>query len=238
MAYVPGGSFTMQKRPGSMTVRAFCMDVTEVTVTAYKACVRAKKCSPECLELGQCSAVPTQAEWSDPLESIRASRYCNGDRDDRQDHPVNCVSWEESETYCAAYDKRLPSPAEWEWAAGGATARRWYPWGNTEVTNQLCWSKPNVRDGTCAAGGVPTDKSPQGIVDLAGNVTEWVAGQVSAPGVPGSVRRAFGSSWYAMDDGYVRASLGGIETPSERNETIGFRCVKDTPEASTPGAKQ
>ena len=229
MALVPGGSYTMQKRRGRKVVAAFCMDVTEVTVAAYKACVREKKCSPECLALGQCSSVPTQAVWSDPAESVRASRYCNGDRDDRQDHPVNCVSWEESETYCAAYKKRLPTAAEWEWAASGATAHRSYPWGSKGVTDQLCWSRPHPRGSTCPTGSTPTDKTPQGLFDLAGNVTEWVSGEVDSPGAPEPVRQAFGASWYAMDDGYVRGALGGIETPSERNETFGFRCAADAP---------
>jgi len=210
------------------------MDVTEVTVAAYKACVREKKCSPECLELGQCSAVPTQAEWSDPQESRRASQFCNGDRDDRQDHPVNCVSWEESVTYCEAYKKRLPTGIEWEWAARGAAAEKVYPWGNADVVHQPCWSQPRPRLGTCPVGSLPIDKSPQGIFDLAGNVSEWVSGKVSAPGAVSPVQQAFGSSWYAMDDGYVRATLAGIESPSERNETFGFRCATDAPGAQPP----
>jgi len=111
MALVPAGVYAMQKRrPRSTEVAAFCLDLTEVTVAAYKACVRERKCSPECLALGQCSAVPTQAEWGEAQESQRASRFCNGDRDDRQDHPVNCVSWDESVKFCEAHGKRLPRP--------------------------------------------------------------------------------------------------------------------------------
>lgn len=228
-AYVPGGRFKPLKRRSSAEVRGFCLDVTEVTVAAYRACVKEKKCSPECLMLGQCSAVPTQAEWSDPNESQRASKYCNGDRDDRQDHPVNCVSWEESSTYCEAYKKRLPSSVEWEWASRGASEARVYPWGNADVTTQLCWSRPNARAGTCPAGATSSDKSPQGVFDLAGNLSEWAGGEVAAPrgDARGPVRQAFGASWYAMDDGYVRAALGGVESPSERNETFGFRCAAD-----------
>lgn len=44
-----------------------------------------------------------------------------------------------------------------------------------------------------------------------------------------AVRQAFGASWYSMDDGCVRASLGGIETLSDLNETVGFRCAKTLP---------
>src|SRR6185369_7703626 len=91
MAQVPAGTYRMQKRHRPSTVEAFCIDVTEVTVAAYKACVREGKCSPECLAAGTCSSVPTRAEWGDPDESTSGSRFCNGDRDDRQDHPANCV---------------------------------------------------------------------------------------------------------------------------------------------------
>jgi formylglycine-generating enzyme required for sulfatase activity len=226
MAHIPGGTYRMQKRrPKSTTVGAFCIDVTEVTVAAYKACVREGKCSPECLQLGQCSAVPTRAEWGDVDESTRASRFCNGDRDDRQDHPVNCVSWEESEKYCAAHGKRLPRPEEWEWAARRADPTMWYPWGNQPAGDQLCWSPKNRRhDGTCAVGSTPGDRTPQGVLDMGGNVAEWVDAKVPAGT---HVRTAFGASWWAMDDGYVSGALGGVEVPSARNETIGFRCARD-----------
>jgi formylglycine-generating enzyme required for sulfatase activity len=225
MAWIPGGVYRMQKRPRSTTVGAFCLDVTEVTVAAYKACVREHRCSPECLALGRCSAVPTQAEWGSAEESLRASRFCNGDRDDRQDHPVNCVSWEESARYCEAYGKRLPRPEEWEWAARRADPRSWYPWGNAPAKDQLCWSpKRHRHDGTCAVKSSPQDRTPQGVFDLGGGVAEWV----DAPTAPRTrVRIAFGASWWAMDDGYVSGALGGVEVPSERNETVGFRCARD-----------
>lgn len=210
----------------------FCLDRTEVTVAAYKACVREEKCSPECLAQKQCSAVPTQASWGDPMESIRASKYCNGDRDDRQDHPVNCVSWEEAAHYCESEKKRLPSPEEWEWAAIGANPTAWFPWGRDLPQAQLCWSpKASRHDGTCPVGSRPVDRTPQGVFDLGGNVSEWVKRASPKALAGGRPPMAFGASWYAMDDGYVRAALGGIETPSTRNETIGFRCAGEPAQA-------
>jgi formylglycine-generating enzyme required for sulfatase activity len=226
MARIPAGSYRMQKRRDRTTsVAAFCIDVIEVTVAAYKECVRERKCSPECLAQGRCSAVPTQAEWGDPGENSRASVLCNGDREDRQDHPVNCVSWDESKNYCEAHGKRLPRPEEWEWAARRADPRTWYPWGNAPPDDQLCWSpKAHRRHSTCVAGSTPGDRTPQGVFDMAGNVGEWVDGSEPA----GSrVRTAFGASFWSMDDGYVSGTLGGVEVLSERNETIGFRCTKD-----------
>lgn len=230
MAHIPGGAFTPLKRAsGTVRVAAYCLDVVEVTVADYKACVREKKCSPECLSLGTCSAVPTQAEWGDQSESQRSSKFCNGDRDDRQDHPVNCVSWEESETYCASVGKRLPLAVEWEWAARSANPKHRYPWGIDPGTDEPCWSpKAHRHDGTCVVKSSPKDRTAQGVYDLAGNVAEWV----SAPEFARRhARMAFGASWWAMDDGYLGAALGGVEMPSARNETVGFRCAKDELEA-------
>jgi serine/threonine-protein kinase len=224
MAAIPGGTFRPLKRArGTETVAPFCIDIVEVTVADYKACVREKKCSPECLSLGTCSAVPTQAEWGEAGESQRSSQFCNGDRDDRQDHPVNCVSWEESATYCKSVGKRLPVPAEWEWAARSANSKSRYPWGIDPATDQPCWSpKAHRHEGTCVVKSSPLDRSAQGVHDLAGNVAEWV----NAPDPKERhVRVAFGASWWAMDDGYLGAALGGVEMPSARNETVGFRCA-------------
>jgi len=227
MALVPGGEYRMFKRRGLVKISAFCIDLTEVTVASYKACVREHKCSPECLRLGQCSAVPTRTEWGNPTEDANVSRYCNGDREDRQEHPANCVSWDEARTYCEAYGKRLPRPEEWEWAMKGAERKNIYPWGTEYIKDQPCWSpKENRKDGTCAVGSHPRDKTPQGVVDMAGNVAEWVA-----PG-KGHPAMVFGASWYAMDDGYLGGALGGVEMPSTRNETVGFRCVGDVAGAS------
>ncbi len=225
MAEVPGGTYPRaKKRRHPVTVGAFCLDVTEVTVADYKECVKQRKCSPECLTLGQCSAVPTRAEWGEPGESQRASRFCNGDRDNRQDHPVNCVSWEEGARYCEAQGKRLPRAEEWEWAARGADPRNGYPWGNEPAEDQLCWSPKNSRhEGTCPVRSYPRDRTPQGVYDLAGDVAEWVDG---SPAAGSRAHTAFGASWWSMDDGYVSGALGGVEVPSERNETVGFRCAK------------
>jgi formylglycine-generating enzyme required for sulfatase activity len=228
MALIPSGAYRMQKRRRPSRVAAFCIDVTEVTVAAYKQCVREGKCSPECLTPGQCSAAPAHADWGDAQESADVSRFCNGGRDDRPDHPVNCVTWEESRGFCEARGKRLPTPVEWEWAARRADPKTWYPWGNALPADQLCWSPKQRRsrhDGTCAAASHPDDRTPQGVFDLAGNVSEWV----DTPAIPGSprVHTIFGASWYAMDDGYVSGTLGGAETPAARSETVGFRCARD-----------
>ena len=242
MALVPGGTLRPRKRRTPRDVEAFCLDVTEVTAGDYTACVDGGACRPACRADKRCARAPSFADWGDVAENVRASQFCNGERPARTRHPMNCVSIEEAIEYCAARGGRLPRASEWEWAAQGARGHAIYPWGNQHVSDQLCWRGQAWRWGTCQVGSTPGDRSPQGILDLAGNVTEWVAPDgplraVVAPPEGGGPAAptpkltgqhyGYGASWYAKDDGYPRAAIGGIGASSPRNETFGFRCARD-----------
>jgi formylglycine-generating enzyme required for sulfatase activity len=159
MARIPGGTFMMGSDGGNSTekpvhpvaVAAFSMDVTEVTVAAYGACVTAGKCS----EPG-------------------TGDDCNWGKNDRQDHPINCVDWNQATAYCAYAGKRLPTEEEWEYAARGTDGRT-YPWGNEAPRNELCWKRWASKEGTCVVGSHPSGASPFGLQDMAGNVGEWTS---------------------------------------------------------------
>jgi len=225
MIQIAGGTLKPHKpgRHAPVQVATFCLDRSEVTVLAYKACVRDKKCSPRCLEIGRCTAVPTDADWPDPREAIRASMFCNGSRSDRDDHPVNCVSFDEAKGFCEAHGKRLPTGHEWEWAAIASLPVPIFPWGSRgPEKDELCWGRPWKRPSTCAPGSNPTDTTRDGVVDMAGNLSEWVI-----EGTPERPRsRLRGASWYSIDDGYVEAALFGFESTSKRSEVFGFRCAQ------------
>ncbi|MBI4819464.1 MAG: formylglycine-generating enzyme family protein [Deltaproteobacteria bacterium] len=196
----------------------FYMDRTEVTVEAYAECVSAGGCSIEGLDKG----TPDLCNWGEP---------------DRVRHPVNCVSWFQAKTFCRWKGKRLPSGLEWEKAARGTDGRK-YPWGNDEfgidflanvADESLRIDRPRYliirgyRDGLSESGpvgGYPLGESPYGVLDMVGNVHEWVSdaaerdGQAHVRGGNFLVPQWFGVS--------ARATL----TSDSHNPLTGFRCAR------------
>ena len=93
-------------------------------------------------------------------------------------HPVVYVNWYQAKTYCEWAGRRLPTEAEWEKAANG-TDGRIFSWGDGEPTTNLANFNNNV-GGTSMVGAYPEGKSAYGVLDLAGNVSEWVADSYSS----------------------------------------------------------
>ncbi len=240
MVLVPAGSFWMGCAPSyslceagekprhSVYLNAFYIDKTEVTVSAYKACVSA----------GSCTA-------PDPYD---ASSNCNWRWSGRDSHPINCVDFSQAKAYCSNASKRLPTEAEWEKAARG-TDGRIYPWGNQAPSCALTiWGDGSNTDGcgldsTWPVGSKPAGASFYGALDLAGNVWEWTSDWYDAgyyskspsrnPSGPagGSGRVIRGGSWASGDASDLRASsrdggrppaLSGLAGPSPGTTTWGF----------------
>jgi len=224
MRLIPAGMFDM----GSTTVMdeqpihgvrlsAFCLDETEVTVAAFRACVTAGAC-----------VTPGM------------SPMCNWMVAGRDDHPINCVAWQEALTYCQWRGATLPTEARWEYAAR-FTSGRTYPWGNDTPGSQLCWSGGGEnRSSTCAVGTFPLGNTPFGISDLAGGVWEWVAdwsgpytgstgSYVLDPTGPtsGSVRVIRGGSWNNTAPGDVRGANRFVLAPLLRDVHVGLRCARE-----------
>ncbi len=205
MIKIDGGEFFMgssdpralanEKPAHSVTLTPFCIDATEVTVNAYRACS----------DPGKCSAAGKTNYFSgfDDLKGNAQgalNALCNiNEPSAKSTHPVNCVDWEQAENYCARErpNGRLPTEAEWEFAARGPDGRA-YPWGddapsaryiNACGTECTAWGKKNHLDGiatfapmyqdddkfptTAPVGSFPDGKSRYGLMDVVGNVWEW-----------------------------------------------------------------
>ena len=167
MALVAGGQFTMGADTGGeedehpahwVTVKAYYLDVLEVTVQDYLICVKAGAC---------------RVYREDAARSFHAGDDANY-RGPKQ--PISGVSWDDATNYCTHVGKRLPTEAEWERAARGDD-NRVYPWGKEtpDPKRHGCFAHAMGPFGqpTCNVGSFPEAQGPYGHLDLAGNVWEW-----------------------------------------------------------------
>jgi formylglycine-generating enzyme required for sulfatase activity len=205
MKRVGGGEFRLAHGEEA-SVPSFCMDPTEVTVRAYARCVDAGACTAEKLECG------AAATWGKKGTAA---------------HPVNCVDWFEADAYCRAHGKRLPTEAEWEWAARGGRRGLTFPWGEDAPASRACWDGDGNAKGKgerkdpCPVSAHRRARSPDGLDDLAGNVREWTATELE------QYRVLRGGSWGDSLPEFLSSGFRGWNAPDDRMELIGFRCAAD-----------
>jgi formylglycine-generating enzyme required for sulfatase activity len=133
------------------------------------------------------------------------------------DLPVTFVDWHEASGFCAWAGGRLPTGAEWEKAARGTDARNW-PWGN-EPDDGRAHVGAGIKHGAPApVGSFAAGASPYGVLDLAGNVWEWVADED-----PPGERVLRGGSYESPGLAWARCAMRSHSRPIRRRSHIGFR---------------
>jgi formylglycine-generating enzyme required for sulfatase activity len=247
MIAIPGGMFYMgsdddldlEKPAHQVRLSPFCIDELEVTVDRYKSCS----------DKGACKRASQVNEWKgiserdkkiyDPLCNIREASS-------RARHPINCVDWAMADNFCKAQGERLPTEAEWEFAARGPDGRK-YPWGdevpssghlNACGTECVAWGKKNKIDppllamyptddgfpNTAPVGSFPQGKSRYGVQDVVGNVWEWVA-DYYAPYSPGAEMQTDPKGPPAGDERVIRGGAWNGSLPSWVRPTFRFQDV-------------
>ena len=212
-----------------ITLAAFAMDKTEVTVAAYAVFLTKRG---------------GLRHWS-PLQPITVAIAADGvlppmfsANGGAESLPASYVTWFDASAYCAWIGGALPTEAQWERAATGADAtQRYYPWGSDAPTcdrvsfftgDTLCAQGPSP------VGSHPTGDTPDGLHDMAGNVAEWTAdwygdypaGDATDPIGPdtGEGRVIRGGGFHDIPQS-LRAAARWPGDPASRSPGVGFRCV-------------
>ena len=259
MVFIKGGAFLMGDADGmpyeapvhQVSVQSFWMDAREVTVAEFAQFVKATGYRTEAEKFGWSGVFNTEmGQW----EKVDGADWQHPDGPASQaapDEPVCQVSWHDAAAYARWVGKRLPTEAEWEYAARGGLTGKQYAWGDElrpggrPVANWWQGHFPARDTGEDGyTGRAPGGKFPPngyGLFDMGGNVWEWCADwfaedyyakspSTNPPGPDAGAERVIrGGSWMCSENycSNYRVAARSQATPDSGLNNLGFRCISD-----------
>ena len=246
MVFIPEGPFIMgsdtlgeDEQPiREVHLDSFWIDRYEVTNKYFARFVAETEYETEAERRGW-GWVRTGGEWKETDGADwRHPRGPDSSIEDKMDHPVVLVSWNDADAYCSWVQKSLPTEAQWEKAARGSfndEVEQYYAWGQEFDSDKANTEEANQNDTTPVGHFSPQGDSPYGAADMTGNVWEWVAdwygsdyyqkAPSSNPQGPanGTDKILRGGSWL-FDAFYARTAFRYNIRPDYTYDFSGFRC--------------
>lgn len=263
---VPGGTYERSSDAGyPATVTDFRLDTYEVTVGRFRRFVA--DYAPDMIAQGSGKNAnnPSDPGWDSAWNAslpanagaLASAVKCEGSYTwtdapaANENRPMNCVTWFEAEAFCTWDGGRLPTEAEWQYAAGGGSEERTYPWGSAVPgadANLAVYGCHYSGTGTCIGvaaiapvGRVSAGNARWGHADMGGNLSEWVQDWLVIPyastpcndcaNLTATPDRGIrGGSFGGSAAGLAVRARGGL-APSNRGiySTNGFRCARAAP---------
>lgn len=224
LLYIPAGDFVMGDGTNAfvhtVTLDGYWLQQTPVTNRMYEQCVRSGACAAPNQELGGGYGNPQFAS-----------------------HPVVGVNWDQAEAYCTWIQGNLPTEAQWEKAARG-TGENLYPWGEARPSCDLV-NFAGCNGSTTTVTSHDAGQSPYGLLEMAGNVFEWVhdwydvnyysqSPAANPTGPESGQYRVVRSSSFETVAEQLASAIRRFNEQGDSGRDLGFRCAVNDPQPFAP----
>jgi formylglycine-generating enzyme required for sulfatase activity len=219
----------------TVKIDSFYLDKTEVTNAGFKKFLDKNPAWRK-------DVIPAQLHNGKYLQDWNGDKFPNG----KENHPVVFVSWYAAVAFCQSQEKRLPTEAEWEYAARGGLANKTFPWGDEPADKTRANFGESGRGAATNVGSYPANG--YGLFDMAGNVWEFLADEWQKYPASGEtqVNPVAGGDFF-LTDSYRQiktrrairgGSFGGVplnmrvafrdsHLPENAGDHVGFRCAQN-----------